>query len=81
MSDHTDSKNPESANLGACKSILLDGFDGDDRALLVLELKKPLHVEGHRRRFAGIVLENEQLGELAKQLMRIAKRKRRIIQV
>ena len=81
MSDNTDSKNPETANLGTCSEVLLDGFDGEERAVLVLELKKPIHIEGHRRRFAGIVLENDRLAELAKQLMTIAKRRRRIIQV
>ena len=82
MSDDTTLKDhPETANLGTCKELNLDGFDGDERAILVLELKKPIHINGHRRRFAGLVLENKQLSELARQLMTIAKRKRRLIQV
>ena len=81
MSDNTLEDAPETVNLGTCKELTIDGFDGDDRCVLVLELKKPLHIEGHRRRFAGIVLENDQMAEIARGLMSIAKRKRRLIVV
>ena len=77
MSDHTDSRNTSSANLGTCKGILIDGFDGDERALLVIQLKKPLRIEGHKRDYAGIVLDADQLKQLATGIMSIAKRKRR----
>lgn len=77
MSDHTLDRAPETANLGTCKEVLIDGFDGDDRAVLVLQLKKPIFIEGHRRKFAGIVLEQAQLEQLARGIMHIAKRKRR----
>lgn len=81
MSDNTLTGAEETANLGTCKELTIDGFDGDDRCVLVLELKKAVHIEGHRRRFAGIVLENDQVAELASGLMAIAKRKRRLVAV
>lgn len=77
MSKHIDAGTGDSANLGKCKEVMIDGFDGDDRALLVLQLKKPLLIEGHKRDYAGIVLEEDQLRQLATGIMSIAKRKRR----
>ena len=66
MSKIENSSDPSTANLGRCNNILLDGFDGDERAVLVIGLTKPLMIDGHLRKFAGIVLDNyERLEELA----------------
>lgn len=70
---------PSTANLGDCKEIMIEGFDGDEKAVLVLSLKKPLIIDGFKRTFAGIVIAEKQIAQLAHQLMRIAKRKSRSI--
>lgn len=79
MSKSHDSGTSDTANLGKCKEILLDGFDGDERAVLVLRLTKPLRIDGTLRTFAGIILENDRLAELAAALRTIAKRRVRTV--
>lgn len=70
---------PSTANLGSCKELLLEGFDGGDQAILVLSLSKPLQIDGHKRTFAGVVIDEKQISQLATSLMRIAKKKARQI--
>ena len=79
MSKMEDKKNPSVANLGDCKEILLDCFDGDNRAVLTLSLKKPVMIDGTKRDFAGIVIEKKQIEQLARSLMKVAKRQSRSI--
>ena len=74
MSRHQDSGKSDTANLGKCREVRIDGFDGDSRAVLVLSLIKPLRIDGVLRNFAGLVLEEKQIEELARGLMTIAKR-------
>lgn len=79
MAEIEDKGNPSVANLSGCDGVLLDGFDGDQRAVLVIQTKKPVTINGQKRNFVGTVLELEHIKALATQLMTISKRQSRKI--
>ena len=75
MAEIENSEDPSIANLGKCKDVLLEAFDNDTRAVLVVQLSKKVMVRGYSRDYVGVVIEDKQIEQLARALMRVAKRK------
>lgn len=62
----------ESANLGDVKQIYLEPFDQGQRALLVFEVNRPIHIGPGKTNYAGAILEERQLLQLFDGLAKLA---------
>lgn len=72
----------ESANLGDVLQIYVEPFDQGKRAILVFEVKRPIHINGRpRTRFAGAILEEKQLLQLVGSLGDVADMRRAASQI